>query len=77
MCFFFNVEDPQRPTAALVARPTAVAGLFLLRVHEQPELRSDGRKSNLRADTVGQEPPSTVQVGEREYYYHCLPLTIL
>lgn len=45
-----------------------MARLLLLRVHEQPELRSDDRKSDLRANTVGQEFPGAVQVGQRKYY---------
>lgn len=62
--------DSQSPTATFVARSITVARFFLLRFHKQLEFRSDGRKSDMCANTMGQKFPSAVQMGECKCYVY-------
>lgn len=63
------LADPKIPAATLTARSTAVARLLLLCVHEQLELRQNGREPDLRPDTLGRESPSPLQMGECKYLF--------
>ncbi len=47
--------DQESTAAAVAARPSPLARIFLLRRYQQSEFRQNGRKSNLRPDTLGHE----------------------
>lgn len=59
-----SVQENQTRLSTFVASwPAIVAGVFLLRCHQESELWQDDRQSYMRADSLGQECRGAGQVG--------------